>query len=367
LQGFEHARKGAIHAAIIAASITAFGVLPALGSSQADAAEAARAAEPVKAADLSKLHAKRRVRDSVLRRAPLARAASSRSEEFVDSHGHRIRVSTDLAGIDLASHAGVLAGTLHYDEIEDLQTVVVDPSRIEAICGEGAGACYMPEDPKRSYRGVMVIPSEDIDLAHIIVHEYGHHVDLQLDNLAHVFPGSACGSDNDGSRNWFFERDVEDDILGRGVSCDPGAEWDRLLGEVYAEDYAWLVGNRNWVLPRERSPTRLQLDALNHDLYEPLDRQTHRARHRAWRRSARTFKRLTLDDWRFVTIDLRGPPRAALALYLYERNGRRSVAKSVRPGTSRERVEYVAPPGRYDVVVHAYRRSGNGSVRINLD
>lgn len=360
-------RKASIGVAIVAACVSSFGVGPALGSSQADAAGAALAARPVRAADLSDLRAKRRVSDSVLRRAPLARAASSRSEEFVDSHGHRIKLSTDLDGIDLASYAGVLAGTLHYEEIEDLQTVVVDPSQIAAICGEGAAACYMPEDPSRSYRGLMAIPSADIDLTHIIVHEYGHHVDLQLDNLAHVFRGGACGSDNDGSRNWFFERDVEDDILGRGISCDPGADWDRLLGELYAEDYAWLVGNRNWVLSQERSPTQLQLDALKYDLYEPLDRQTHRAHHRAWPRSARTFKRLTLDDWRFVTIVLRGPARADLDLYLYERGGRRAVAKSIRFGTSRERIEYVAPPGRYDIVVHAYRRSGNGSVRIYLD
>jgi hypothetical protein len=95
-------------------------------------------------------------------------------------------------------------------------------------------------------------------------------------------------------------RDVEDDILGRGGSCDPAADWDRLAQ-------------------------------------------------------------------RALRGGLRGPARADLDLYLYEYGRAQPIAMSSRRGTSREAIEYIARPGRYEVAVHAYRRSATGAIRIYLD
>lgn len=327
---------------------------------------AAKPPEAIEAADLSTLQAKARVRDRTFRGPVRARAAALSTQSFVDDHGHTLVLSTDIPALDLAPYAAVLAGTYHYGEVEDLAVQVVDPSAVEGICGAGAAACYYAEDALRSFRGTMIIPSQHFDLWHVIVHEYGHHVDNQLANLGHVFAGGACGFDNDGSRNWFFERDVEDNILGRGTSCDPASAWDKLLGELYAEDYAWLVGNRSWVLGRERSPTRLQLKALEYDFDRPLDIRTSRVRRWTPLNRVRTFKYLRIDDWRFVTATLRGPRYADLDLYVYRRGARRPLARSTRRG-SRETIDRILPPGRYEVAVDAYRYPASGSVRVRLE
>lgn len=330
------------------------------------AADRSWAVTPIQPADLSDLTAKAPVRDSVLKAKPRARAAADRTELFVDQHGHQIALSTYIDGLDLAPYASVLAGTLHYDEIEDLAVWVVPPADVQEICGAAdALACYGP-DGRHSLHGTLVIPTSDPDLQHIIVHEYGHHVDNQLDNLAHVFPRGACGFDNDGSRNWFFERDVEDNILSRGISCDPSARWEDLLGELFAEDYAWLVGNRSWVLPGTRNPTSLQLDALAYDFAYPLQTRTLRATHRASTRLIKVFKRFETHDWYFVEVTLRGPRRADLDLFLYRPRARKPFAKSMGRA-SRERIRMVLPPGRYEVGVHAYQRAAVGRVRVVLE
>jgi hypothetical protein len=313
---------------------------------------------------LSDLHARSVVRDSVVRVVPRARAAVDRTELFVDQHGHQIALSTYIDGLDLAPYASVLAGTIHYDEIEDVEVWVVDPADVEEICGAAeALACYGADG--NSLHGTLVVPASDPDLQHIIVHEYGHHVDNQLDNLAHVFPRGQCRFDNDGSRNWFFERDVADNIIRRGVSCDPSARWEDLLGELFAEDYAWLVGNRNWVLDGIRSPASRQLRALAYDFKYPLQPLTLRATRRASTTRIRVFKSFRTRDWYFADITLRGPRRADLDLLLYRQGALKPLARSTGR-TSHERLKGPLPPGRYEVAVHAYRRAGVGRVRIAL-
>jgi hypothetical protein len=153
------------------------------------AAQSASAARVVQPADLSELRARSAVRDSVIRVTPRAGAADDRTEVFVDQHGHRITLSTPIDGLDLTPYASVLAGTIHYDEIEDVAVWVLSPPDVQAVCGADALACYGPEDAATSNRGTLVIPSTDPDLQHIIVHEYGHHVDNQVGQPRACLPG----------------------------------------------------------------------------------------------------------------------------------------------------------------------------------
>jgi hypothetical protein len=80
---------------------------------------------PVAPRDLDGLPIRSRVIDTIIHDRHLARSATARSEVFVDQHGHNIWVETDIQGLDLAPYASVLAGTLHYDEIQDLVVEVV--------------------------------------------------------------------------------------------------------------------------------------------------------------------------------------------------------------------------------------------------
>jgi hypothetical protein len=323
-----------------------------------EAHSASAVIEPLKARTWN---ARAEVEDTVLRHAPVrARAAALRTESFTDPHGHVLQISTAIDGLDLGYYAQLLAGVYHHDEIEDVRVEVDPPEQMESICGVGAVACYLADDPDGSYEGELWIPSQDPDLQHIITHEYGHHVDNQLPNLADF---DVCSYDNDGSRDWFFEREVEDHILKK-TGCSADTKWQRLLGELYAEDFTWLNGNRTWVMPL-RSPTSRQLSALRWDFDHPLESVSIRRTRYVRRHRIRTI-RLTVRDWRFLTIELRGSRAADLDLFLYARSGRRPLKRSAGRA-SREHISTLVAPGRYDVVVYAFHGPGRARLAIDMD
>lgn len=322
---------------------------------------ASHGATQVKPRDLGTWHAKAKVNDRILKQLPRARAAQhERTEGFTDHHGHSLTLITTSPDLDLRPYAETLAGIYHHGEIEDLLVYVLPPEEVDAVCGAEASACYAAEDAATSYRGSMVIPSEDPDLLHIIVHEYGHHVDNQLINLGHIFE---CPYDGDGSRNWFFERDWDDDLF-HNTSCSAQASWSNQLAELYAEDFTWLNGNRTWRPDMTlRSPSNLHLGAMKFDFDQPLTTR----RYSTWRpmvaRKRERYKRLKLRNWTFLSVDVRAPRRSDFDIYIYRANGTRAVRRSTRGGR-RERKRFVLPPGSYDVGVYAYRGDGRARVRM---
>ena len=116
-------------------------------------------------------------------------------------------------------YAQVIAWLIHFDEIEDVTVEVVAPDADRGDLRREAVGCYQPEAPGHSPAGWIWVPSVHEDLDHIVVHEYGHHVDNQLTNLAHLDFG--CDVSGDGSRNWFFAREADDSLLDLGISCSP--------------------------------------------------------------------------------------------------------------------------------------------------
>ena len=157
---------------------------------------------------------------------------------FRDPAGNLLTTATDRAGLGLLPWARVLAATYHYSEVERVHMFVTDSATLRSICGEAAQACYGPDDPDRLLTGVMVVAYDDPDVVHSILHEYGHHVDNQLYNLNGL---NGCDFASDGSRRWFFAREVADHVLTT-TTCDPDVGWEFLLGELYAEDFAQLSG-----------------------------------------------------------------------------------------------------------------------------
>ena len=316
-----------------------------------------RAATPVDGVDAAALQAKDAVVDTILTERPDSAAFPARVEVFPDVHGHRITLATDIPSLDLRQYADLLAATLHRAEIEQVVAEVVPRDQVGTICGHpSAEACYGSRTGSRE--GYMWIPHAHEDLAHIVVHEYGHHVDNQLLNLAHL---DRCSYASDGSRNWFFARNVSATTL----SCAPGTEWDRLLPEVFAEDYAWLVGNRTWVIRGTAPPTAGQTSALAYDFAHPFAPRTLAFRPFV-RRGRVVARRFSSDDWLFFLATLRSPTRGVnLDLYLYRRGARTAIARSARPG-SRERIERRLRPGAYEVRVRARTRGGRAYLRLFL-
>jgi hypothetical protein len=210
-------------------------------------------------------------------------------QQFEDQHGHVLTFATDNKGLDLTPYANLLASTYHFDEIERVHVFVTSGAKLTEICGSDAAACYAADGSERPFSGLMIISYEDEDPTHAVIHEYGHHIDNNTYNLGGL---SDCGIDGDGSRRWFFARQMQDNILER-LSCDPQPGWGQLLPEVFAEDYAQLVG-----LPPEeyhpaiqvQPPTTAQKNALKKDIDRPFGPTTQKVKGRSNRGRTASFR-----------------------------------------------------------------------------
>jgi hypothetical protein len=292
-----------------------------------------------------------------------AHAAQATTRVFQDGQGNPIRISTPVPGLDLAPYARLLAGIpLHGREIQFLNVEVASPATVAAICGsEDAAACYGADDPGRSPAGHMYLPMADRDLAHIVVHEYGHHMDNQLLNLSGL--GYGCGVDGDGSRRWFFARDVEDRIFNRGYDCSAATEWNHLLPELFAEDFTRANGLKDWVMPVP-PPSRAEIDALKQDIAHPFRRSSSRARI-AVARTGEYRKRISVSEWTALGIRLSVPRGRDFNLFVYEPGGHRPLIKSAHSGSGDERIGRVFfAPGNYTVVVRSAGGAGGAKLKL---
>jgi len=227
-----------------------------------------------------------------------------KEEQYQDQHGHVLTFATDNASVDLGPYANLLASTYHGDEIELVHVFVTSASTLAEICGGDAAACYGADAPGETRGGVMIIAYEDAgaDITHAVIHEYGHHIDNQTYNLGR----SECGINGDGSRRWFFAREVDDQIT-ETLTCDPRADWGRLLAEVYAEDYSQMAG-----IPRSEyhpaivvdPPTTNEKNKLRQDLDQPFFPLTRKAKGRSSRNRTATF-RLTTGLPVFLSVSKR--------------------------------------------------------------
>lgn len=320
-------------------------------------------AGPVDPAPLPGTHALAPVRDALP--SPQARASRhapppARVERFTDPEGHVITIGTSIAGLDLSPVAAILAGTIHGAEIAGVRVLVVSAAQVGSECGGGDGvlACYLP-DGVRSTSGEMIVGYDEPDLRHSLVHEYGHHLDAQYENIT---PAGGCRRSNDGTRRWFFQRERVNRITRR-AGCSPRTPYPRLLGEVFAEDYSALNGIQDYVLPIG-PPPRSVLTALATDLRQPFRASARSFRGSLRRRRAAT-RRFHLDTFAFVSATVSGPAPADLDLFIFRRGGRRPVAASTRSG-SRERLRELLPPGDYDLDVYAARTAGRYRAVLRL-
>lgn len=323
---------------------------------------------PVKPADLDGIVAERPVNDKPV--APRALRRLERRQLFADAQGRRIQIASEVEGLALAPYAAVLAALRHGDEIEDVVVIVVTSERLTDICGDGAAACYGADDPGgTSNSGQMWIDASDPDWAHSVVHEYGHHIDTQLLNVARL--DATCPDRTyDGSRNWYFRRELDDDLSGHGFSCQ-NSPWEQTVGELYAEDFVALNGIKVWrddIGQHVGPPSAAILRGLESDLVAPFAPR-HAGRVVAVRRGSQVIHSFTVKHWTLsaITFKSRSEPRADL--YLRRTRAGRPAARLARSDfpAPRGRVEHVLEPGSYEVVVHRVARNGRGLLRVALD
>jgi hypothetical protein len=315
--------------------------------------------------DLSQVEAARPVRDVILaappRRAGAARAVARAA--FNDAAGLPIRIDSTVPSFDLAQAASVLSSTYHKSEIAKLSVHVTTLVEIARLCGDSqALACYAPAD---GGNGELWFAADDSDWIHSLVHEYGHHVDNQYANLTVLHPygmASGCRIDSDGTRDWFFERLTSSNTTDR-FDCG-GADWEHLLPELFAEDFVVLNGIRGWQLSSAQPPNNRQLKAMKYDIDTPLLNARARFTRRI-RRGRAAWRTLTTPNWSFLRVKVSGAAGRDFDVYVYPHGGNKLWSKATHSGRTEILLDALAP-GRWDVAVTAYRRTGRARVELSV-
>ena len=106
---------------------------------------------------------------------------------------------------------------------------IVSEEDVPALCGAAAAACYSPG----GNGGRMVVPAgKDIRVAATFLHEYGHHLDRSW---------SVNGvPELNGTQVWWGLRGMAALVAQGAVAFDYSRGWNRSIGEIFAEDYAWI-------------------------------------------------------------------------------------------------------------------------------
>ncbi len=197
---------------------------------------------------------------SIVAVAILAGPAAAREVVLRDDQGRAIHF--DLrADVDPQWYAERLRRAAHGHEIERVTIRIVGWDELEERCAAFAAGCY---SRRKGNRGVMVVPAgRTADIAHTLVHEYGHHVDASRRHGGLAEPN--------GTPLWWKARGMAELVAVRSVRDRYQVGWSRSIAEVFAEDYAYAnLGGRykiDWLEPPSRVVRQAILADL--DLAEP--------------------------------------------------------------------------------------------------
>jgi hypothetical protein len=177
-----------------------------------------------------------------------------------DTQGRTITFDVRAATADTDWYADVLRATAHGNEISAVTIRIVPEPDIDALCGEGAAACYAGRNGPK----IIFVPAgKSANLESTLIHEYGHHLDTYW-NVAGI-------PELNGTPVWWQARGMGS-LLSRGrVAFDYSLGWDHSIGEIFAEDYAAIhIGGDRYGIPWLSPPD----DALKAALFAELGTPT---------------------------------------------------------------------------------------------
>jgi hypothetical protein len=326
------------------------------------------ALEPAGKADLTKVKAKGVVKDVILDEAPKVAGVAKVTARaaYADAAGRTITIDSTVPSADLNTVAAVMNATYHGAEIVDVIVHVVKLSDIATICGSPqALACYLPTDPARNGKGQLWFGYDDPDWKHSLVHEYGHHMDNQLLNLAHLADfkiDNGCGIDSDGSRDWFFVR-----VVNGGLSSKFGCRtnsWENLLPELFAEDFVVLNGIIGWQLSTASPPSSATLKSMKYDIDTGLKlaqtKFSKKIKHQ------RTYtKTITTPNISFLYVYVTGAKGRDFDIWVYPHGRNKLWSKAKTKGRTESYFDYI-DVGKWDIKVSARGKTGTAKIRIEL-
>jgi hypothetical protein len=343
-------------------------IAAALVAGPAAAATQPAGAQPAGKVDLSKVKSKGVVKDVILDAAPSVAGIAKHTARasFADSAGRNIAIDTTVPGADLNAVAAVLNSTYHGAEISDLLVHVVTLSEVATICGTSqALACYLPTDPIHNGKGQLWYGNDDPDWKHSLVHEYGHHMDNQILNIAHLNAfgiGKGCGIDSDGSRDWFVVR-----VLGGNLSdkfaCN-ATNWENLLPELFAEDFVVLNGIIGWQLSTAPPPSSSALKAMKFDIDHGLALSRKKLTKTIKHQHSYT-KTISTPNVSFLYVYVSGAKGRDFDVWVYPHGSHRLWSKAKTKGR-KEAYFDIIDTGSWDIKISARKKTGKAKIRIEL-
>jgi len=147
-----------------------------------------------------------------------------------DGQGRRITFDVRATAVDTNWYADVLRGTSHGNEISDLTIRIVPDQQIDGLCGDAAAACYSHDG--RDGPTIFIPAGKSQNIEGTLIHEYGHHLDS-----ARRVPGIP---ELNGTPAWWAGRSMASLWASRQVAFDYSLGWEHSVGEIFAEDYAYI-------------------------------------------------------------------------------------------------------------------------------
>jgi hypothetical protein len=145
-----------------------------------------------------------------------------------DDQGRTITFDVRAATADTEWYASVLRASAHGDEISDVRIIIVPEPQVQALCGGAEVAACYDRTP-----ATMVVPAGKSKLLEtVLLHEYGHHLDT-------VWRVSGVQELN-GTAAWWAARGMALLLADHRVAFDYSLGWGHSVGEVFAEDYAYI-------------------------------------------------------------------------------------------------------------------------------
>ena len=156
-----------------------------------------------------------------------AESANGATVTRLDRAGRPMTFDVRARGVNVNWYAERLRGSIHGDEISDVVVRIVPPRLVARLCG-GGGSCYS----SRRGEDLLTVPAgRSTEVAHYLLHEYAHHLELQRGRWRDWEPWM---------ERWWAARRI-DALLAQGkVSEDYDLGWERSISEIFAEDYVQL-------------------------------------------------------------------------------------------------------------------------------
>jgi hypothetical protein len=177
-----------------------------------------------------------------------------------DGQGRAITFDVRASNVDVGWYASVLSAAAHGNEISDVTIRIVPEPQIPLLCGgQDAAACYL----RRTGRPEIVVQAgKSLLLESTLLHEYGHH----LDTYWHV----AGISELNGTDVWWAARGMQTLLQNHQVAFDYSLGWEHSIGEIFAEDYAYIHTGRRYSIPWLAPPDDSLKAALFAELGSPF-------------------------------------------------------------------------------------------------